>query len=307
MTGPRYAFGLSFSEMKLPLTVFFAAALLASCTPDEQPSYPTPPPRAFTRSGHLILIKAKGASYTMGLPKAAAAAARPHKVDFTYDFWMDTTEVEQEDFFRKLGLPPSKNAAPHVPAIGVNFFFAVRYCNARSKAEGFDTMYTYTGTTSHEPHVKACPEPCYGLADVKTNFSGNGYRLPTEAEWEFAARAGTVAAFYWGYDSTLFNKYAWAREAASGLPHEVAQKAPNDNGLYDMAGNMMEWTNDFYSEPDSAETDPVGPDTGSMRIQKGGDYSSPLSLLRISERVPAYSADAWNGLGFRCVRRKIDQ
>jgi formylglycine-generating enzyme required for sulfatase activity len=153
---------------------------------------------------------------------------------------------------------------------------AVGYANALSRREGL-------------------PE-CYS----DSTFSGlgcRGYRLPTEAEWEYAARAGTTAATYGNLDSV-----AWHQKNASGTIHPVRQKQPNAWGLYDMLGNVWEWTGDWYDTYHGTVTDPTGPAVGSYRVLRGGSWSGIARNARAANRDSGAPGDRGYDLGFRLVR-----
>jgi formylglycine-generating enzyme required for sulfatase activity len=128
--------------------------------------------------------------------------------------------------------------------------------------------------------------------------TGKVYRLPTEAEWEYACRAGTKTPYFFGDDPDDLDDYAWYEENSDSKTQEVAQKKPNPWGLYDMAGNVREWVTDFYGPKVYAEnaknnpvTDPRGPAKGDFHVTRGGAYDSPPEELRSAAR--AFEEDWW--------------
>jgi len=168
---------------------------------------------------------------------------------------------------------------------------AVRYCNARSKAEGL--------------------QPCYDLNTWQVNVAANGYRLPTEAEWEYACRAGTRTKYFFGDDAGKLATFAWYKQNSGGKPRPVGTKPANPWGLYDIYGNVAEWCydrygRDYYSK--SPVENPRGPATGDTRVLRGGSWDSDAAQCTSSYRHkdnPGY-ADVCFGYdvyGFRCVRR----
>ena len=133
-------------------------------------------------------------------------------------------------------------------------------------------------------------------------MTGKKFSLPTEAQWEFAARGGTHSQGYLYAGSNNLNDVAWQDGNSGSNTHPVGQKQPNELGLQDMSGNVWEWCQDWYdSYPDDAKTDPVGPSSGSYRVFRGGGWGSDAQYCRVAYRnycTPDYSS---NYLGFRLV------
>ncbi len=130
-----------------------------------------------------------------------------------------------------------------------------------------------------------------------------GGRLPTEAEWEYAARGGSSSAWSFGNDEKPIGEYAWYGTNADGKLHAVGTKKPNRWNLYDMHGNALEWVNDWYGEyPGSAQTNPAGPATGEFRVLRGGSFvNAKPRLLRCAYRFSRAPTDRLGGIGFRCA------
>jgi formylglycine-generating enzyme required for sulfatase activity len=244
---------------------------------------------------------------TTGMPNEAPV----HNVTVS-SFYIDSTEVTQKAYFAAMGKNPSKNKdtvlknSALLPVDNVTWFEAALFCNARSKANGKDTVYKYTEITSFGLDVDTCVKDLVGLS---IDLSKNGFRLPTEAQWEYACRAGTTTDFITGSNDTNgIGAYAWWFLNASDKSHPVATKQPNAWGLYDMIGNVWEWCNNWwYDYTVESQTDPVGPAEGMNRVQRGGMYT-PVSggysfsaSLRSANREGKYPETRSKDRGFRCV------
>ena len=206
-------------------------------------------------------------------------------------FYVDAHEVTQESFQAILGTNPAKSAGSDKPVERVSWYSAIQYCNMRSRREGL--------------------KPCYELKTQTCDFTADGYRLPTEAEWEYACRAGTATRWSFGNAPGDLGKHGWYKGNSGKTTHSVKQKPPNPWGLYDVHGNVAEWCNDFYAERYDSEApgkDPRGPASGTDRVLRGGSWKSGAESCRSSARhsEPPGFADVcfgYDAYGFRCVRR----
>jgi formylglycine-generating enzyme required for sulfatase activity len=215
---------------------------------------------------------------------------------------MDTVDVIQSEYQELMNVNPSYFAGNgNNPVDRVTWFDAVLYCNARSKKAGKDSVYSYTSV------VGTPGNGCSGLTNITIDFAKNGYRLPTEAEWEYACRAGSSTAYYWSDDTSYstVNKYAWySGNTDSNMA--VSMKLPNAYHLYDMAGDVWQWCNDYYGTYSAdAQTDPTGPSTNAnnYHVLRGGSWAGNVGLLRSANRMYGIQDNQYLNGGFRCVRR----
>jgi formylglycine-generating enzyme required for sulfatase activity len=141
------------------------------------------------------------------------------------------------------------------------------------------------------------------IRTLNAREGGSKYRLPTEAEWEYAARAGATTAYCFGSDARLLDAYAWYAANARGTTHPVGQRQPNAWGLHDMHGNVWEWVQDWYGTyPAAPGRDPQGPATGSHRVRRGGGWHSDAHECSAAYRSIVKAGDCYSTLGFRLLR-----
>ncbi|MFW6254206.1 MAG: formylglycine-generating enzyme family protein [Chitinivibrionales bacterium] len=250
---------------------------------------------ADSRTFNPAMVKIPAAGYFQMGEVGLDVAEPVHRVEFTYDFWMDTTEVTQEDYIAVMGVNPSQFIGDlKRPVETVTWYDAVLYCNARSKRDGLDTVYTFTAITGVPGNG------CSGLSDFACDFSKNGYRLPTEAEWEFACRAGTTTPYF--FDTLAIDSFTWYEGNSESTTHPVGEKRPNPFGLYDITGNVWEWCHDIYATyTTDTQVDPRGPAAGTHRVMRGGCSVDPslVSLSAYRYCLPPYYKE--NVVGLRTV------
>ena len=254
----------------------------------------------FAQTAPEGFVRINGGTFTMGDSNTLSYGAQPpHQVTVS-GFYMGKYEVTQAEYEVVMGTNPSYFKGSNLPVESVTWFDAIEYCIKRSQREGLTPAYTMTGRT---------PASGYPIeaATVTWNRNANGYRLPTEAEWEYAARAGTTTSYYWGNqtDAATVGQYAWYYENSSDGTKAVGTKRPNAFGLYDMSGNVWEWCWDWYSDYTStAKTDPTGASTGDYRVLRGGRWGDDAVYVRSSGRNGSnpYYQVILDGVGFRLVR-----
>ena len=220
---------------------------------------------------HFVNIPA--GNFMMGCsaedPECNADEKPAHRVSITRSFEFGKYQVTQAEYEAVTAINPSYSKGPNLPVEGVSWDDAQKFCEA-----------------------------------VNRKGDGYRYRLPTEAEWEYAARAGNSSCRY-----GPLVEVAWSRDNSGGKTHPVGEKKPNAFGLHDTLGNVWEWVQDWYSltyYSHSPESDPQGPDTGEYRVSRGGSWRGVVrGQARVSSRYMLKPTVRSIVGGFRCVRERL--
>lgn len=275
-----------------------------------------PTPRQLTVSDRTTegdvtpdMVYVKGSTFRMGGPTGKAHSALPVREISINSFMISRYEItfDQFDLFCKaenIPLPPDGGyGRGDRPAGNVNWYDAVSYCNWLSEYEGLDPCYQFFPGHRDKGNMSIFDSE---KLLVVCEYSKNGYRLPSEAEWEFAAAGGVSSRNFIYSGSNNVHEVAWYFDNGGKYPNTVGAKLPNELGLYDMSGNVYEWTSGWYMRnyPDIQEGDinPVGPDKGSSKVVRGGSCFFDSRGCRIWYRKALQPACRVPYVGFRVVR-----
>ena len=240
-----------------------------------------------TTKGGVQMVRLPGGTFTMGDVSGRADAKPAHSVTVK-PFYLDAKEVTQEEYVRLMEYNPAKFRGENLPVERVRWTDAAAYCNKRSAEEGL--------------------KPVYDLEKGACDLSADGYRLPTEAEWEFAARGGAAEPV--AFDDASLGSVGWFRNNSGDSTHKVGSLAPNAYGLFDLFGNVAEWCHDWYGAAyygGSPDKDPAGPAEGKKRVIRGGSWADRAKKIGSSVRgsdnpVTADICQGYDTYGFRCAR-----
>jgi formylglycine-generating enzyme required for sulfatase activity len=236
-------------------------------------------PKTITNSVGMKLVLIPKGTFTMGSPieeEGADNDEEQHQVTIGKDYYLGVTEVTQGQYEKVMGTNPS--------------YFRGNKVQGESSNHPVEQV-------SWEDAVEFCKK----LSDLpEEKKGGRVYRLPTEAEWEYACRAGSKAAYSFGANSKSLGDYAWFGENSGRQTHPVGEKKANAWGLYDMHGNVWELCSDWYGEyPKGAVSDPSGPNEGSDRVIRGGGWFNGAANCRSAFRISFVPSLRYDILGFR--------
>jgi formylglycine-generating enzyme required for sulfatase activity len=249
------------------------------------------------------MVRINGGTFTMGSPAnepGREGDEGPQRQVTVSSFYMGKYEVTQKEWYDVMGTTVRQQRdmkhksfsifgeGDNCPMYYVSWYDAIEYCNARSRKEGLTPAYTISGSGNNRT--------------VTWNRSANGYRLPTEAEWEYACRAGTTTAYNTG--ASINNNTGWYNANSGDTTHPVGQKPANAWGLYDMHGNVGEWCWDLWERySNSPQTDPQGESSGDQRVQRGGGWFDGPAGIRSATRSDSLFPDSqFHYVGFRVLR-----
>ena len=266
----------------------------------------------------MVRIPAKDKSFMMGFDPAEAPGTvwacylGKHKVTFTHDFFMDANLVTQAQFSKIMGFDPSKHVTGDttLPVDSATWYDAVIYSNKKSLADGLEPAYAYGAVSMNGKSAS-------NIASLTVDITKNGYRLPTNAEYEYAERADTTGLYFFSPTATsniteLGAVYAWYAGNTGKVSQAVGKRKPNPWGLYDIVGNLFEWEHDWegpYNTTD--EVDPLGPAKGTgcgtwsigvQKMAKGGSWNTDVQgHMRISYHYKWAPNSVSSEMGFRTV------
>lgn len=256
---------------------------------------------------YFVLVP--GGTFTMGDTRGNRESDEipTHSVTLS-SFYMGKYEVTQSEWAAIMGTNPASGygVGNNHPVYNVSWYSLLKYCNLRSMAEQLTPAYTINGSTnpSNWGSVPTYNSSTWDLAIC--NWSADGYRLPTEAEWEYAARGATNTPDYMYCGSENINEVAWYE--ANNSPYgckPVGTKVPNGLGLYDMSGNLYEWCWDWYGNTyysSSPTNNPTGPESNYSRVERGGRWYSIATGCRVTNRGNDYPSFSGNYVGFRLCK-----
>jgi formylglycine-generating enzyme required for sulfatase activity len=265
-------------------SAFLCCTLVASCLLAQTP-------KTITNSIGIKLVLIPKGTFMMGSPGSEIGPENKqtqHEVTISKDYYLGVTEVTQGQYEKVMGTNPS-------------FFQGDKVAERNPDT---DRVIKEVDSSNHPVEQVSWGDAidfCKKLSDLPgEKAAGRVYRLPTEAQWEYACRAGSKSAYSFGESSKSLGDYAWFAGKSNGQTHPVGEKKATAWGLYDMQGNVFEWCSDWYDEyPKGAVSDPTGPKEGSLRVFRGGCWDGVAELCKSADRAWGLPSSRIYGIGFR--------
>jgi formylglycine-generating enzyme required for sulfatase activity len=274
--------------MKKPISIF-TLVLLCAISHAQQPTIEN---FIFVEGGTFTMAGSSISDMIKELPAELSwllsSEGPEHQVTVS-SFYIGKYEVTQKEWAEVIGINPSNSKGDNLPIENVSWYDAIDYCNKRSIKEGLTPAYQGSGDA------------------ITCNFKANGYRLPTEAEWEYAGKGGNKDRTLYEYaGSDDADSVGWYKSNSGGTIHPVGAKVSNSLGIFDMSGNIWEWCWDWYKGYSAlAQTNPEGPLSGSERVIRGGGWDDKKSAASTTFRFKTNPSKRNGELGFRLVRSSL--
>ncbi len=263
------------------------------------------------REDFMEMVFVKGGTFLMGKAEGFIEERPVHEVILS-DYYIGKYEVTQKQFREVMGFDEEYDvgAGDDYPVYNVSWYEAAEFCNRLSDREGLRRCYIISGEENWSDYLRN-GQPCLGgqvIGEKRDftvcDFTADGYRLPTEAEWEFAAKGGNQSRDYKYSGSNWLLLVGWHYWNSNKHPHKAGRLRANELGIYDMSGNLIEWCYDWYGKYyASTQIDPIGGEEHVSRSLRGGTWKYDEVASRTTFRCNGVPVHKFNYFGFRVCRK----